>query len=403
MFTVAGLALSLASCAPKSASAKQQPASANVPEVGIVKAVRKNLARHLTVSSELVPFYQIDVYAKESGFVKQLNVDFGTHVKQGDVMAVLEIPELRLQLDEDQAAIKDAAGQVERAKNELGRVEAQQKVAHLEYTRLDEVAKTRKGLVAQQEVDDRQGTDLAAQAQVEASKSNLDSAQSQLTRSQAKLRHDQALFDYSKITAPFTGVVTQLDANLGTLIQSGINSSTQAMPLAQLSEDDKFRLVIPVSESWVRYIKVGDPVDVRVPSLDRTFPGKVARFSVEVKSDTRTMHTEVDVPNAQHVLLPGVYAEATLTLDQQPHVLAVPQEAVNIEGDKRSVWVVDPSNKVEERPVTTGIETPHDVEIVSGLKEGEMVAVGNRSGLTEGEMVMPKAVQVVQLEDQKDE
>lgn len=370
----------------------------------MVRVVRKTLARHLTVSSELVPFYQIDVYAKESGFVKQLNVDFGTHVKAGDVMAVLEIPELRLQLDEDQAAIKDATGQVERARNELGTVEARETVAHLEYTRLDQVAKTKKGLVAQQEVDDRQGADLAAQAQVEAAKSNLESYQSALDKAQAALRHDQALYDYAKITAPFTGVVTQLDANLGTLMQSGINTSTQALPLVQLSEDDKFRLVIPVSESWVRYIKIGDPVDVSVPALDRHFPGKVARFSVEVKEDTRTMHTEVDVMNPHRVLMPGVYAEANLTLDQRPNVLAVPQEAVNVEGDMRSVWVVGPSNKVEKRPVTTGVETPHDVEIISGLNEGEMVAVGDRGRLRDGLVVRPKIVQIIQLpEDNQNE
>ena len=165
---------------------------------------------------------------------------------------MLEIPELQMQLDEDEAAIKDAASQVDGANNELHRMEAQQKVAHLEFTRLDQVAKIRPGLVAQQEVDDRQGKDLAAEAQVDATQSALQSAQSQLDRAQAKLRHDQVLFDYSKITAPFAGVVTKRYANLGTLMQSGINSSTQAMPLVQLSEDDLFRLVIPVSESYVR-------------------------------------------------------------------------------------------------------------------------------------------------------
>lgn len=390
-------------CGAKPVSARDRSGSIQVPEIGVVQVARKTLDRQLTVSSELVPFYQIDVYAKESGFVKELNVDFGTHVTAGQVMAVLEIPELRLQLDEDTAAIKDATGQVARAQNEVERVEAQQRVAHLEFTRLDQVAKTQKGLVAQQEVDDKEGVDLAAQAQVAGSKSNLQSAQSALDQARAKLRRDQALFDYSKITAPFTGVVTELDANLGTLMQSGVNSSTQAMPLVQLSEDDKFRLVIPVAESFVRYIKIGDPVEVRVPSLNRTFPGKVARFSVDVKEDTRTMHTEVDVPNPGRVLVPGLYAEATLALDRKPHVLAVPQEAVNIDGDKRSVWVVGPSNQVEERPVTTGIETPHDVEIISGLKEGELVAVGNRSSLTDGEMVKPKQVQIVQLPNQQDE
>jgi RND family efflux transporter MFP subunit len=369
----------------------------------VVKAVRKTLERKLMVSSEFVPFQQIDVYAKESGFVRELNVDYGTRVKAGQVMAILEIPELKLQLDEDEASIKDAAGQVARARNELDKTETQQKVTHLQFTRLDQVAKTERGLVAQQEVDDAQGKDLAAESQVEASRSNLESAQSQLVRAQAKLRHDQALFDYSKITAPFAGVVTQRYANLGTLMQSGINSSTQAMALVQLSEDDKFRLVIPVSESYVPYIRIGDPVEVRVPVLNRTFPGKVARFSVDVKADTRTMHTEVDVPNLDHVLVPGEYAEATLRLDRRPDALAVPQEAVNIAGEQRRVWVIDQSNKVQDRSVTTGVETPQDVEITSGLKEGEMVAVGDRSALRAGETVRPKKVDLIQSPGQQDE
>ena len=223
---------------------------------------------------QLVPFQQIDVYAKESGFVNQLNVDYGTRVTKGDVMAVLEIPELQEQLNEDQADIKDAVGQVDRTKEELSRVQAQQNVAHLEYTRLNQVAQNKPGLVAQQEVDDRQGTDLAAQAQVSATQATLQSAQSQLQRAQAKLQHDQVLYDYAKITAPFSGVVTQRYANLGTLMQSGVNTSTQALPLVQLSEDDKFRLVIPVPESYVPSIHLGDPVQVQVPALHRTFPAR---------------------------------------------------------------------------------------------------------------------------------
>jgi len=402
ILTITVLTLMSSSCEGQKAGASE-PADDHVREVGVVRATRKTLERQVMVSSELVPFQQIDVYAKESGFVRELDVDFGTRVKAGQVMAVLEIPELKLQLDEDEASIRDATGQVARARNELNRVEAQQKVMHLEFTRLDGVAKSQPGLVAQQEVDDAQGKDLAAQAQVEASRSNLESTQSQLAREQAKLRHDQALFDYSKITAPFAGVVTQRYANQGTLMQSGINSSTQAMALVQLSEDDKFRLVIPVSESYVPYIRVGDPVDVRVPVLSRNFPGKVARFSVEVKADTRTMHTEVDVPNLDHVLVPGEYAEATLRLDRRPDVLAVPQEAVNIVGEQRRVWVIDASNKVENRNVTTGVETPQDVEITSGLREGEQVAVGDRSSLRAGDTVRPKKVDLLQAPAQQDE
>ena len=108
------------------------------------------------------------------------------------------------------------------------------------------------GLLAQQEVDDAQGKDLAASSQVDAGQAALEAAQSQLAVAKAKLAHDQTLFDYSKITAPFSGVVTQRYANLGTLVPAGTNSSTQAIPIVRLSQDDLFRLVIPVPESYVQ-------------------------------------------------------------------------------------------------------------------------------------------------------
>ena len=383
-------------CGGRSVAAKADGGSGSAGiEVGVVRAVRTNLQQTLVISSELVPFQQIDVYAKESGFVHALNVDFGTHVKAGQVMAVLEIPELQMLLEEDQAAIKDAANEVARYQEELSRVQAQENVTHLQFTRLDTVAKNKPGLVAQQEVDDWQGKDLAAASQVAAARASLASARSRLDVTQARERHDQALFDYSKITAPFTGVVTKRYANLGTLMQSGMNSSTQAIPLVQLSEDDRFRLVIPVAESYVPAIRIGDPVDVRIPALNRTFPGKVARFSVDLDEDTRTMHTEVDVRNPEGVLMPGMYAEATLTLNRRNGAVAVPPEAINIEGAGRTVWVVDPTGKVEDRAVTVGVETPEEVEVVSGLRAGEMVAAGDRSRLKAGETVRPKEIHLI--------
>jgi len=314
-------------------------------------------------------------------------------------MAVLEIPELELQVQQDDAAIKNATDQVTSAEHELGRDEAQHNVLHLQFDRLNGVAKTRPGLVAQQEVDDSQARDLASEAQMEAAKANLEAAQSNLQEAQAKRRHDQVLYDYSKITAPFAGVVTQRYANLGTLMQAGTSSSTQAMPLVRLSQDDLFRLTIPVPESYVRYIHIGDPVNVSVSSLNRNFPGKVARFSMDVKEDTRTMHTEVDVPNPNRVLIPGLYAEAVLTLEKKDQALAIPLQAVNHTGDLTSVYVVGPSNKIQDRRVTLGIQTATDAEVVSGLEEGELVIVSDRSGLKAGEEVRPKQVELVEYKE----
>src|SRR5579863_3489762 len=395
--SLAALAILLSSCSGDGNIRVQ--ASGPAITVGVTKVVKKSLGREITLSSELVPFQEIDVYAKESGYVKKLDVDYGTHVKVGQVMAILEIPELEAQLQEDQAEIKNAANQVSRAQHELYRYQAQYKALHLQYTRLNSVFESQPGIVAQQEVDDAQGKDMAASAQVDAGQASLEAAQSQLSVSRAKLAHDQSLFDYSRITAPFSGVVTERYANLGTLVQAGTGSSTQAMPIVKLSQDDLFRLVIPVPESYVRYIHIGDPVDVRVPSLNKTFPGKVARFSVDVREDTRTMHTEVDVPNPQRVLLPGLYADAEVALEHRDDIPTIPLQAVNHEGTKTIVFVMGANSEIESRPITLGLQTANDAEVVSGLVEGEQVVVSDRSGLKPGDKVHTKVVQIMQYQE----
>jgi len=392
------LGIGLASCA--GGHNERVQASGPAVTVGVTKVVKKSLGRQITLSSELVPFQEIDVYAKESGYVKKLLVDYRTHVKTDQVMAILEIPELEAQLQEDQAEIKNAANQVNRAQHELSRYQAQYNALHLQYTRLNGVFQSQPGIVAQQEVDDAQGKDLAASSQVDAGQAALEAAQSQMAVAKAKLSHDQSLFDYSKITAPFPGVVTERYANLGTLVQAGTGSSTQAMPIVRLSQDDLFRLVIPVPESYVRYIHIGDHVDVRVPSLNRTFPGKVARFSVDVREDTRTMHTEVDVSNPQRILLPGLYADAELNLEEEHDVLTIPIQALNHEGEKTTVLLVDGNGVLQDRAVQVGLETASDVEIASGLSPGELVVVSDSSGLKAGEKVHPQEVPMMQYHEE---
>ena len=391
------LALGLSSC---NGGRNVKASAEQAVTVGVTSVVKKTVSREITLSSELVPFQEIDVYAKESGYVQKLDVDYGTHVKVGQTMATLEIPELQAQMQQDQAEIKNAIDQVSRADHELKRYDAQYNALHLQYTRLNGVFETQPGIVAQQEVDDAQGKDLAAASQVDAGKAALEAAQSQLAAAKAKLVHDETLFDYSRITAPFAGVVTERYANLGTLVQAGTSSSTQAMPIVRLSQDDLFRLVIPIPESYVRYIRVGDPVNVHVPSLNRTFPGKVARFSVDVRADTRTMHTEVDVPNPERVMMPGLYAEAEVGLDQKDNVPTVPLQAVSHQGNKTSVFVVNRDGELEERTVELGLQTTTDAEVLSGLSEGEQVVVSDRSGLKPSQKVHPQAMSVMQYQEQ---
>jgi RND family efflux transporter MFP subunit len=396
MGLLALLALGLSSCSGHNEKVEARAQ----PTVGVTKVVKKTLSRQITLSSELVPFQEIDVYAKESGYVQKLDVDYGTQVKAGQAMATLEIPELQAQLEQDQAEIRNAVDQVSRTDHELKRYDAQYNALHLQYTRLNQVFENQPGIVAQQEVDDAQGKDLAAASQVDAGKAALEAAQNQLAGAKARFVHDQTLFDYSRITAPFSGVVTERYANLGTLVQAGTNSSTQAMPIVRLSEDDLFRLVIPVPESYVRYIRIGDPVNVHVPSLNRTFPGKVARFSVDVSADTRTMHTEVDVRNPEHVLMPGLYAEAEVGLDEKSDVATVPLQALRHEDNQTRVFVVNHDGELEDRTVQVGLQTSSDVEVLSGLNQGEQVVVSDRSSLKPGQKVHPQAMAVIEYQEQ---
>jgi len=388
------VAVLLCSCARREVAAANTAENQSTVTVGVAPVTTRPMAQHLTLSSELVPFQEIDVYAKEAGYVKQLLVDYGTHVRAGQLMAVLEIPELEATIEQDKAAIRASQDMVTRSEHEVARVKAQHDVAKLQYQRISGVAKNQPGLVAQQEVDDWQGKELALASQLEAARGAQAAAQSQLDEAKARLVHDQALYDYSRITAPFDGVVTQRYANLGALMQAG-TTSTQATPLVRLSQENLYRLVIPVPESYVRYVHIGDPVEVRVPAMGRSCQGKVTRFSVDVTGETRTMHTEVDVPNPDYQLVPGVYAEAVLTLNQSGNVLTVPLQAVDRNGNETSVDVVDQNGKVETRPVKLGAETENAAEVTNGLQAGERVIISDRSGLKPGETVKARAVEAL--------
>jgi len=201
------------------------------------------------------------------------------------------------------------------------------------------------------------------------------------------------LMDYTKVVAPFDGVVTKRYADNGAMIQAGTTSKTQATPLVRVSENSLLRLILPVPESAVPTVHIGQQVDVRVPTLNRSFPGRVARFANKLSLATRTMDTQVDVPNPTFVLISGMYAEVNLTLDRRNAVLTIPVTAVDREGDAAGrVMVVTADNRVESRKITLGLETAHNVEVRSGLTEADKVVLSGRSGLRPGDEVLPKIV-----------
>jgi RND family efflux transporter MFP subunit len=159
----------------------------------------------------------------------------------------------------------------------------------------------------------------------------------------------------------------------------------------QLSQNNLLRLILPVPESAVSRVHVGETVDVRVSSLGRTFPGRVARSADKIQPSTRTMDTEVDVPNPSLTLIPGMYAEVDLRVEEHNHALSVPLDAVDRSGSSPRVYGVLPAGVIHIVPVTLGLENAQRVEVLSGLQEGDLVAVGRRAGLKDGQRVQIRA------------
>ncbi len=390
--STAGLVILTASSCTKTTRAEAPP---EVPTVAVAKASIEDLSHALVLTAEFKPFQEIDVMAKVAGYVKKIYVDVGDRVGVGQLLATLEIPEMGDDMTRAEASVERSGSEVARAKDEVQRAESAHQMTHLAYERISTVSKTRPGLVAQQEIDDARGRDLVSEAQVAATKSALASAIQQVNVNKADQGRAKTMFEYTRVTAPFAGVITKRYADTGSMIQAGTASQTQAMPLVKLSQNSLLRLILPVPESAVPRVHVGQQVDVRVPTLDRNFPGRVARFSEKVQPSTRTMETEVDVPNASLLLIPGMYAEVNLTMDRRAGALAIPLAAAG----ESKVMVVTADNRLEVRKVELGIETANFVEVRSGLKEGEMVVIGNTGGLQAGQQVKPKVTSMVASKD----
>ncbi len=383
----------LTSCAHSGSAEASQNVSVETPTVAVVKATRANLSSDLTLTAEFEPFQEIDVMAKVSGYIKEIKVDIGDRIQEGQLLATLEVPEMQDDLTRAAASIEEANADLAASRDELQRAQSVHDMTHLSYSRIQDVSRKEPGLVPQQEVDEAHSRDLVAEAQVAGAKSHIAASEEHIKVSQAEQSRFKTLYKYAVITAPFAGVVTKRYANNGSLIQAGTASQSQAMPVVRLSQNGLLRLALPVPESAVPLIHLGEPVEVQVSAMHRSFPGRVARFSDRVDQSTRTMKTEVDVPNPTLVLVPGMYAEVDLVTDQQKHVLSVPVEAVDGSGSSARVFKVQPSGKIEIVPVRLGIETARQTQILSGdLKEGDDVVVGSRSGLLAGERVQPKAI-----------
>lgn len=347
---VAGAATVLQSCGSSKAEEeerKKAAAETTAHEVDAFPLKKEQLASHIQIPGELIAFQQVDIYAKVSSFVKKLHVDVGSEVREGQLLATMEAPELTSQLVTSESRLKsfDALYQASKAN----------------YERLLETSKT-PGTVSQNDLD------------VALAKQRSDLAQLEAARSASREITDTR--NYLEIRAPFAGVISARNVSTGAYV--GPSGKGSEYPLFTLVEQRKLRLVVSVPEQYTSYLKSQSQVTFKVKSLpNQEFPAKVSRLAGALDIRLRSQRTEMDVINTDRKLLPGMIAEVSIPLSGNAGTFAVPRSAVlnSTQGtyvikvvDNRAVWV----------PVTTGSSSTEKTEIFGDVKEGDvLVKVAN--------------------------
>jgi RND family efflux transporter MFP subunit len=383
--TICAVLNCLAACGGRADSKKngQSPSAA----VAIVQ--RGNLSHVLSLAGQFQPYQVVEVHAKVSGYLRHIYVDIGDRVHAGQTLATLDVPELNAQYRSTQSEALRSQAAISAAEFEVSRTRSLHKALQANYDRLVEVSKQQPGLVAAQELDDVRAQAEASQGQVNAAIADLSAAKQGADAAVADQQRVGALQGYTSVRAPLDGVVTWRYADTGVLIQEGTNSDTQAIPLIKLAQSDLLRLRVPVPEDAVRYVHVGDPMQIRVDALDRNFSGKVVRFTRNLDLSTRTMETEVDVPNQNLSITPGMYANTYLQLEHREDVLTIPIVAIQGTGTTGVVFALNANNKLEQRSVQLGLRGSTLVEVTAGLQAGDRVVLGDTNRFHDGEEVTP--------------
>ncbi len=354
---------------------------ADLPTVAVVPVKKGEIYREVAFDAELRPYKEIELHARATGYLDKMLVDAGDGVKEGQLIAELDVPELKFDLENAQAAERRAQADMEKAT-------AAYEEAHLALSRLESADKAQPDLIAKQDIDSARLRDQSARAALNAAKEEQNVAAATKSRFQTML-------DYTKISAPFAGVITRRYSDPGSLIQSGTSSGS--LPLVRLSQVDLLRVAFPVSVSYVAGVKVGDEAEIRIPSLTRKFQGRITRVSQKVETATRTMEAQIDLPNPDRSLIAGVYATVMLKIDRRSNALILPIEAVTRDKSTASVYLIK-DNKIEARNVMVGTESPTHLEIAEGLAEGDLVMVGSRAQFSHGQSVQPKPVELPTLD-----
>ncbi|HEY5227692.1 MAG TPA: efflux RND transporter periplasmic adaptor subunit, partial [Opitutaceae bacterium] len=289
------------------------------------------------------------------GYIQKWNVDIGDRVKAGQVLAIIETPDLDQELNQGRASLAQAQANLE--------------IARISADRWKDLGS--QNAVAQQDVDQKSADFSAAKAAVAAAQANVDRL--------AQLK------DFQQVTSPYDGVVTVRNAQVGALVNAGAGTE-----LFHIAETDVLRVQARVPQTYVRSVKVGLRADIRVPEFPgRTFKGTVARFAGSLDSASRTLLVEVRLVNADGQLLPGMFGEVHFTFTAAQPAVILPSEAAIINAAGTQVATIDASNRIHLIPVKFGRDFGAHVEIIDGLQPGTRVVAKPSDAMTEGLEVSP--------------
>ena len=315
-------------------------------EVKTVHPFRGAIIRNVTLPGEIKAYQQATLYAKVAGYLKTITVDKGDRVKEGDLIADIEVPEMLA---------------------DLARYKAEVKVAELDYKRLSESQKKLPDLVVPQTVDNAKG--------------KLDVAQASLERT-------ETLLGFAKITAPFSGIVTKRMVDPGAFIPAATSgSAAQNAAIVTLTDFNRVRVQVAVPELETSLVAADQPVQLTVDGLPgRTFDGKVTRFSYALDDATKTMLAEIELPNPKLELRPGMYAVVKIGIERKEDALLVPVDALVAERAGAFVFIIN-ENKAKKTRVQTGFNDGSNAEIVSGVKPDQPVILVGKRPLSDGQAV----------------
>ncbi len=360
-------ALGLTACGPTGEAAPPKQTAAPV-SVQVTHVARGDMIRSISLSASVQAFEAARLYAKVAGYLEKILVDIGDWVTKGQVLAVLDVPEMAMEYAQAEA--------------ELAEAKAQHVKVQTDYTLQKVILERSKTLRAREAITQQQFDEATAKCEVAAAEVTL--ARSRIDNAQAHLGKLKTLMEYAKITAPFAGIVTERFVDPGALIQAATTASVNVSPVVTVQRVDTVRVFVDVPEPEVPAVDRGDPATLVLSAIpEKKFTGTVTRFASALDPATRTMKVEIDFPNPDGLLRPGMYGNLTLNLETHAATLTLPAPALVTEKGKTFVYVVE-DGKARKVEVTTGIDDGMRVEIVKGLQGNEEVIVAGGNAVTDG-------------------